>query len=145
MSAVRSGGAGLASVDMALLHAPVPRRPLVSVHVPLALATVVMAVAGIVGAALDTAHGAPARVLFAAFLALGAAVTTATVRREQQVGVVVAVPLVYLVLLVLGGIAAHDGPLTYWLASAFIVKAPVVLIATVVALAVALVRSAIRH
>lgn len=144
MSAVRSDGAGLASIAMALLHAPLPSRPLVSVPVPLALATVVMAVAGTVGAALDTAHGAPARALFAAFLALGAAISAATVRREQQVGVVVAVPLVYLVLLVLGGVAAHDGSLSYWLASAFIVKAPVVLIATAAALVVALVRSAVR-
>lgn len=144
MSAASTGGAPVASVAMALLHAPVRPRPLVSVHVSLALATVVMALAGLVGAGLDTAHGAPARTLFALFLALGGAAAAAAVRRERQLAVVVAVPLVYVVLLVAGGVAAHDGSFRYWFASAFVVKAPVVLIATAAAAVVALVRRTAR-
>lgn len=140
VSAVGFTPGALASADMALLHAPLPSRPLDSLSMPLAPASAVIAVAGLVGAGLDIAHGAPARLLFALFLALGAGFAAGVVRREQRLAVVVAVPLVYLGLLLVGGVATHDGSLAVWLATAFIVKAPVVLVATAAAAVVAVVR-----
>jgi hypothetical protein len=100
---------------------------------PLAGATAVVAAGGAVGAAIDTAHGAPARQLFAVFLALAAVIGTLTVRRDEMALTVVMVPLAYLALLLVGTALAHDGGYASSLVYAFIVKAPVVLIATAAA------------
>lgn len=105
---------------------------------PLAAATAVVAAGGAIGAAIDTAHGAPARQLFAVFLALAAVVATWTVRREDLALTVVMVPLAYLVLLFAGTALAHDGGYASSLVYAFIVKAPVVLIGTAAAAVAAL-------
>jgi hypothetical protein len=128
---------------MALLQTQLPPRPL-RIDLSLRLAVGTTFVAGIFGAALDTVHGAPAKTLFAFFLAAGAAFATATVRRQNLVATVVAVPLTYFVLLLLGGFAA-GGDFRYWFVTSFIVKAPVVLIATAAAVVVAFARGAARR
>jgi hypothetical protein len=130
----------LASAAMALLHTPLPPRPLTSIDLHLAGATVATVLAGAIGAGLDTAHGAPARTLFAVFLALGAALSAAAVRREHLLAAVVMVPLAYLGLLLVGGLFSPDYSL--WIATAFVVKAPVVLVATASGAVVAVVRAA---
>ncbi len=129
---------------MALLSTALPRRALPTISLSFVPASVLTVVAGAVGAGLDTAHGAPARALFAAFLALGAVVAVAAVPRTDVVRVVVLVPLAYFGLLVVGGLAAHDGGYAAWLASAFIIKAPVVLIATAAATVAAVARRVAR-
>jgi hypothetical protein len=141
---------------MALLHTPLPPRPLtrhLTLHLPRTLAsgdltlpgaTALTVAAGIVGAGLDTVHGAPAKLLFALLMASGAAVATAAARREHIVATVVMVPLAYALLLLLGGFS-DSGEYRYWLATAFITKAPVVLIATAASAAVAVVRGLTRR
>ncbi|MGH3744387.1 MAG: DUF6542 domain-containing protein [Mycobacteriales bacterium] len=107
---------------------------------PLAGATAVVLAGGVVGAAIDTAHGAPARQLFAVFLALAAVLATFTVRRDEMPLTVVMVPLAYLALLFVGTALADDGGYASSFVYAFIVKAPVVLIGTAAAAVAALVR-----
>ncbi|HEX7353445.1 MAG TPA: DUF6542 domain-containing protein [Mycobacteriales bacterium] len=107
---------------------------------PLAGATAVVLAGGAIGAAIDTAQGAPARELFAVFLALAAVIATFTVRRHDVPLTVTMVPLAYLVLLLIGTALADDGTFASSFVYAFIVKAPVVLIATAAAVVAALIR-----
>lgn len=114
--------------------------PLALGAMPLAGATAVVLAGGAVGAAIDTAHGAPARQLFAVFLALAAVIATLTVRRDEMSLTVVMVPLAYLALLFAGTALAADGGFASSFVYAFIVKAPVVLIGTAAAAVAALAR-----
>ncbi len=101
------------------------------------------AIAGIgalVGAGLDVASGHAVIALFAAGFAVGCAIAVLTVRREDAFRLVVGVPLAYLALLIVGGLASTGSHMPVWLAEAFITKAPVVLIATAVAAVCALAR-----
>ena len=124
---------------------PYPRSTsLASGAMPLAGATAIVVAGGAIGAAIDTAHGAPARQLFAVFLALAAALATCTVRRDDVALTVVMVPLAYLALLFAGTALAHDGGFATSFVYAFIVKAPVVLIGTAAAAVAALVRRVAR-
>lgn len=111
---------------------------------PLAGAIAVLLAGGAIGAALDTAQGSPAKELFAVLLSAAAVLATWTVRRRQLGLTVAMVPLAYLLLLLLGTAAAHETSFAADLAYAFIVKAPVVLIATAVAAVAALTRRVAR-
>lgn len=125
-------------------HTYVRPASLASGAMPLAGAVAVLLAGGAIGAALDTAQGSPAKELFAVLLSAAAVLATWTVRRGQLGLTVAMVPLAYVFLLLVGTAAAHESSFATDLAYAFIVKAPVVLIATAVAAVAALARRVAR-
>jgi hypothetical protein len=126
-------------------HAPVLRLPLASTVVPLPLAVVLTLVGGAIGAALDKATGQQVLVLFTVGLSVGAAVGALAVQRWHLFAAVVAVPLAWLLLVVLGAVVAPGLKLSYTVGIDFTLKAPAVFISTGVAAVLALGRRALRR
>lgn len=102
-------------------------------HVSLSTGIALAVGGGVLGALLDVVTGQQVLLLFAVGFTVGAGLATARVHPRDMVPTVVMVPLVYLVLLVGGGLVAGNGHLLGWLLPAFIIKAPVVLVATTAA------------
>lgn len=124
---------------------PALRVPLAFEPVPLPLAVVLVLALGAVGAGGDKVAGQQVLVLFAVGLSLGAAAATLLVQRSHLFASVVAVPLVWLLLVVLGAVLAPGIKLSYTIGIDFTLKAPAVLIATAVAAVVAVGRRAARR
>lgn len=89
---------------------------------------------GLLGAAADTMLSNEVRTLFAVGFSLGAALAVLLVRRPDIVRTIVWLPLIYLVLLLIGAGVSGRHDAVSWLLLAFVFKAPVVLIATGVAI-----------
>ena len=104
---------------------------------------------GALGGLIDVLTGPGLRLVFAGLFIAGCAIAALKVHREDLVSAVVAPPLVYCALLVGSGSLRKSGAGGSWvtrqaleLASSLILGAPVLLGATGLALAVALVRAA---
>ncbi len=118
---------------------------LASPDVSVSVAAAITVVGGALGAALDKVTGHNVIVLFTVGLALGAAVAVLAVQRLHLFAAVVAVPLVWLVLVVAGAVLSHPGGMAYTAALDFTIKAPAVLIATGIAALTAVGRRLIRR
>ena len=125
---------GLTRAAGTLRHASRPRR------LTLAPATALAISVGLLGALLDVARGAPVATLFALGFAIGCAMATAQVRRADILATVVMPPLAFAAMVVTAGILIHTGGLATWLVTAFVIKAPVVWLATAAAALVAAAR-----
>ena len=102
---------------------------------------------GVAGGAVDVLTGPGLREVFAVSFVTGCVLAALTVHREDLVAVVVMPPLVYVVLVVVGGAVERSGASGPFvtrqgveLVNALILGAPVLLAATGLALVIALVR-----
>lgn len=100
--------------------------------------------AGLVGGLVDVLTGEGLRTVFAVCFVLGCAFAAYRVHREDLFAAIVIPPLAYVVLALIAGIGSDDGPAdsflkqqVYELSDALILRAPVLLIATGVAAAIA--------
>lgn len=110
-------------------------------------AVIVVLVLGLVGGAIDVATGSGLREVFAVGFVVGCVFAALTVHREDLFATIVLPPLVYVVLVVLAGLTestATQGSLVtrqlIGLANALILGAPVLLVGTGLAAAVATAR-----
>lgn len=85
---------------------------------------------GAAGAVADTLMGQVVRTLFTVGFSAGCLAAVLLVRRERVVHTMVRLPLVYLVLLVVGAAVSGRRDALTWLATAYVFKAPAVLIGT---------------
>ena len=104
------------------------------------------------GAAVDLVTGNGLRLVFAVCFAAGATLTAALVHREDLRAAAVMPPLLYVILAVLGGAIDPQGAtgslpakLALGLLNALVLGAPVLVSATLVSLAVVLVRAVRRR
>jgi hypothetical protein len=121
----------------------VQRAPASSSLFPLGLlpAIALITIAGLAGAALDVILGNEVRLWFGVGFGIGAGVATLIVDRRDIVRTIIAVPLAYSVLLLIGtGISGGSDPLE-WLILAIVFKAPVVMIGWSVAVVIGLGRT----
>lgn len=102
---------------------------------------------GVVGGAVDVLTGPGLREVFAISFVVGCVIAALTVHREDLLAAVVMPPLVYVVLVLLGGLVERTASTGSWLTqqaielvNALVLGAPVLLTATGLALVVALVR-----
>ena len=102
---------------------------------------------GVVGGAVDVLTGPGLREVFEISFVVGCVIAALTVHREDLLAAVVMPPLVYVVLVLLGGLVERTASTGSWLTqqaielvNALVLGAPVLLTATGLALVVALVR-----
>ena len=110
-------------------------------------AVAVAVLLGLAGGAVDVLTGLGLREVFAVSFIAGCVIAALTVHREDLVAAVVMPPLVYVLLVLVGGVVERTASTGSWLtqqaielANALVVGAPVLLTATGLALVVALVR-----
>jgi hypothetical protein len=113
------------------------------VGVGLATATGIAVCGGLIGAILDAGTGHTVRLLFLIGFTIGCGLAATLVRRDEALATVVMAPIVYLLMLIGGGLVTGGG--ITWYIEAFVVKAPVVLVATAVAALIAIPRSRVSR